>query len=436
MTARTLSTKNMFEDMQWSGLIQDATPNAEAMLQEQRVTGYIGIDPTADSLHVGHLMVIKPLEMLQRCGHRPIAVVGGATGLIGDPSGKAAERTLLTAEQVAHNLAGIQAQLANFFDFGTGGLASEQQALIVDNAEWFRNMSVLEFLRDVGKHFPVSQMLARESVNKRMAREDALSFTEFAYQPMQAYDFLVLNRRYGCTLQMGGSDQWGNITAGIDLIRRVTGQRVAGIVFPLLTNGDGTKFGKSEAGTIWLDARRTSPFQFYQFWFNVDDGDVIRYLKLFTWLDRAEVAELAEGVQSAPERREAQRVLAREMTSKVHGASALARAERAAAALFNGDLSELDERTLGEVFQDAPSRPLPQAMLVEGCALPDLLVHSGLAASRGEARRLVVGGGVYLNNRRVVDPGWQLERSDALAGGMFVIRRGRRDHVLLQLTSE
>ena len=427
---------NLFDELQWRGVVYDATPDAAQLLTQERVTGYIGFDPTAASLHVGSLLPVMVLARMQHFGHTPIAVVGGATGLIGDPSGKANERSLLSAEQVQHNLAGIRNQLARFLDFGDGDTATGSSAVIVDNAEWFRNMSVLDFLRDIGKHFPVAQMLARESVKKRMAAEEGISFTEFSYQLLQAYDFLVLNERYGCSLQMGGSDQWGNITAGIDLIRRVTGRRAAGLVFPLITNSNGAKFGKTEAGTVWLDANLTSPFRFYQFLLNTDDRDVVRYLKFFTWLTRVEIEELAQVTAATPERREAQQVLAREVTRMVHGAAALAKAEQATAALFGGDLSGLDATTVSEIFSDVPSTLLSQARLANGLALTELLAACGLAASRGEARRLVEAGGVYLNNRRVAGPGRLLTRDDAIAGDVFVLRRGRRDHHLVQIVAE
>ncbi|MFP5379220.1 MAG: tyrosine--tRNA ligase, partial [Vicinamibacteria bacterium] len=319
------------EEFEWRGVWYDATEGTAEALDAGPVTAYVGFDPTAPSLHVGHLLPIMCLARLQRFGHRPIALVGGGTGLIGDPSGKSQERTLLTLETVAENARGVRAQLERFLDFD-----GPHAARMLNNVDWLGSIGFLEFLRDVGKHFTVNAMLARESVKRRLGSDEGISFTEFSYQLLQAYDYLVLHDREGCTLQMGGSDQWGNIVAGCDLIRKVRGARAHGIVVPLMTTASGAKFGKTEAGAVWLAPERTSPFRFYQFWLNVDDADVVKYLKAFTWLDRERIEELERAIVDAPEAREAPRTLAREVTRLVHGESELQRAERASAVLYGG----------------------------------------------------------------------------------------------------
>src|SRR5215467_3562933 len=341
----------LFEELSWRGLLYDASEGAREALAAGPTTGYIGFDPTAASLHVGSLLPILQLARLQRAGHLPIALVGGGTGLIGDPSGKTQERMLLSIEQVDANLAGIRAQLERFLDFDT----PRNAARIVNNADWLRPLELIAFLRDVGKHFTVNYMIAKESVKRRLEGDDGISFTEFSYMLLMAYDFVVLFDRFNCTLQMGGSDQWGNITAGMDLIRRLRGGKAHGIVSPLVTTSDGTKFGKSEAGTIWLDPNLTSPFRFYQFWLNVDDRDVVKYLKFFTFKARDEIDGLARASAEQPERREAQRALARTVTAMVHGGDQVARAERAAALLFGGDLVSAALEDVLMVFDDAPS---------------------------------------------------------------------------------
>src|SRR6476659_6223788 len=305
----------LFDELQWRGLVSEATESLADAFARERVTGYIGFDPTASSLHVGSLLTVMGLARLQRFGHAPIAIVGGGTGMIGDPSGKSQERVLLSADQIDVNVAGIRAQLERFLDFGTVVNA----ARIVNNADWLGTIDLVSFLRDAGKHFTVNYMLQKESVSRRLESEDGISFTEFSYLVLQAYDFLQLFDRYGCTLQMGGSDQWGNITAGIDLIRKVRARKAHGLVWPLMQTASGVKFGKTEAGTVWLDPQRTSPFRFYQFWLNTEDRDVVRYLKCFTFLDRDRIDDLARATAASPEKREAQRVLAREVTGLVHG---------------------------------------------------------------------------------------------------------------------
>jgi tyrosyl-tRNA synthetase len=421
---------SLFDEFTWRGLVYDATPELRSALATQPMTAYIGFDPTAASLHVGSLLPIMGLARLQRFGHTPIALVGGGTGLIGDPSGKTKERLLLTPDQVEINLEGIRAQLARFLDFE----APRNPARIVNNYDWLGTASMITFLRDVGKHFTVNYMLAKESVRRRIESEEGISYTEFTYMLLQAYDFLVLHERYGCTVQMGGSDQWGNITAGTELIRRIHGTPAHGLVFPLVTNASGAKFGKTEAGNVWLDPALTSPYRFYQFWRNTDDRDVVSYLKFFTWLGQDEIAALAQGVETAPERREAQRTLACEVTRLVHGEAALARAEQASQVLFGADMTTLPLADLLEVFADVPSQTLDrEAFAGEGMGLPDLLVAAGLTPSKGEARRLVQGGGVYLNNRRLTDPQQRVTMAETLGGQVLVLRKGQKSYCLVRL---
>src|SRR5438552_9050324 len=328
---------NLYDELRWRGLVSEATDGLADVFGKERVTAYIGFDPTASSLHVGSLLTVMGLARLQRFGHTPIAIVGGGTGMIGDPSGKSQERQLLSRAQIDENVAGIRAQLEKFLDFGV----ARNAARIVDNADWLATIDLLSFLRDAGKHFTVNYLLQKESVNRRLESEDGISYTEFSYLVLQAYDFFQLFDRYGCTLQMGGSDQWGNITAGIDLIRKLRAKKVHGLVWPLMKTAAGTKFGKTEAGTVWLAAERTSPFKFYQFWLNTDDSDVIAYLKCFTFLQRAAIDALEAATKRAPEKREAQRVLAREVTTVVHGADHVTRAEHASSVLFAEDIATL-----------------------------------------------------------------------------------------------
>ena len=328
---------NLYDEFKWRGMIHEATPDLHKVLAEEKLTAYIGFDPSAASLHVGSLLPIMGLARLQRFGHSPIAIAGGGTGLIGDPSGKTKERQLLTHEQVEENLAGIKEQLSRFLDFD----AAENPARIVNNADWLGPISMMEFLRDVGKYFTVNNLLAKEAIRRRLDSEEGISFTEFSYPLLQAYDYLVLHDRHGCTLQMGGSDQWGNIIAGIDLIRRLRSARAHGLVFPLVTTTAGVKFGKTEAGAVWLDANLTSPYRFYQFWLNTDDRDAITYLKFFTWLSQAEISELEESVRTEPEKRKAQKELARHVTALVHGETALEKALRASEVLFGKEISGL-----------------------------------------------------------------------------------------------
>lgn len=418
------------EEFTWRGMLYDATEGALALCAQEPVTVYVGFDPTASSLHVGSLLPIMALARLQRAGHRPIALVGGGTGLIGDPSGKSVERTLLSVEDVDANVRGMRAQLERFLDFD----CQPNGAVMVNNADWLRSVGLLEFLRDTGKHFTVNYMLAKESVKRRLGGDEGISFTEFSYLLLQAYDYLVLHERYGCRLQMGGSDQWGNITAGCDLIRKVAGGRAHGLVLPLVTTAAGTKFGKTEAGTVWLDPVRTSPYRFYQFWLSVDDRDVERYLKFFTWLDAEAIGALSQAVAERPGAREAQRVLAQEVTRLVHGADELRRAERASAVLFGGSLREASLEDLLLVFDDVPSTRVEPSELL-GMSVATALVRAGICASKGDAVRMVRQGGVSVNGVREADERRVLGADDLLGGVLVVLQKGARDRRLLRVTA-
>jgi tyrosyl-tRNA synthetase len=416
---------DLYRELDWREMLYDGTEGVRDALAAGSVTGYIGFDPTASSLHVGSLLPVMALARMQRAGHSPIAIVGGGTGLIGDPSGKSQERALLTPDQVEAHLAGIRAQLERFLDFD----APTNPARIVNNADWLATIDLMSFLRDVGKHFTINVMLGKESVKRRIESEDGISFTEFSYLLLQAYDFLVLFDRYGCTLQMGGSDQWGNITAGCDLIRKLRAVKAHGLVLPLVTTSAGVKFGKTEAGAVWLDPARTSPFHFYQFWLNTDDRDVIKYLKFFTFLPQETIDSLVQTVSDAPEGREAQRTLAREVTTLVHGSNQVGRAERAAAVLFDERVTEADVVDVLMVFADAPSTEL--ALPADGMSLVEMLATVKLAASRSEATRLVKSGGVYVNNVRATDERARLRVADAIGGQVILLRKGRKDqHVV------
>jgi len=420
----------MMEELRWRGIAFQFTEGLEQALERERATGYIGFDPSAASLHVGSLLPVMTLARFQRFGHSPIAIVGGGTGMIGDPSGKSQERQLLSKEEIEQNLAGLRGQLEKFLDFG----AKENPARIVNNADWLAPIALMDFLRDTGKYFTVNYMVNKESVKRRLETQDGISFTEFSYMLLQAYDFLMLYDRFGCKLQMGGSDQWGNITAGMDLIGKLRRVQAHGLTFPLVTSSSGTKFGKTEAGTVWLDAALTSPYRFYQFWINTDDRDAIAYLKFFTWLTRSEIAELESAMTVAPEKREAQLRLAREVTRQVHGADALARAERASKSLFSEEISELSPQELLEVFQEAPAVTVEKAKLEgAGLGIVELAVLSGIAQSKGEARRLLEGGGVYINNRRAGEIGNTLSLAHALHGRFLVLRRGQKEFRLVEL---
>jgi tyrosyl-tRNA synthetase len=420
---------DLFFELEWRGLVYDATQGAKEMLARDKVTVYLGCDPSAPSLHVGTLMQMMLLSRLQRAGHSPIALVGGGTGMIGDPSGKTAERTLQTREVVDANVRGIRAQLERFLDFD----APNNPARLVDNGEWLNSMTAMEFLRDVGKYFTVNYLLAKESVKRRIESEEGISYTEFSYSLLQAYDFLVLHDRFNCRLQIGGSDQWGNIVAGTDLIRKLRAVQTHGVVSPLLLTSSGTKFGKTEAGTVWLDPALTSPFQFYQFWFNTDDRDVISYLKFFTFKSLDEIAELERETNEHPEKREAARELAREVTALVHGADQVARAERAAAVLFGGPLNGASVEDILMVFGDAPSISIAAASIERGIGAADLAVAAGLTASKGEAGRLIKQGGLYVNDRRLNDERGQVTMADAIGRAVIVLRKGQRERRIVKI---
>jgi tyrosyl-tRNA synthetase len=421
---------NLYEEFQWRGFLSAETEGLREALSGQSLTGYIGFDPTAASLHVGTLLPIMGLVHLQRYGHTPIALAGGGTGMIGDPSGKTAERQLLTREVLQTNLAGIRTQLAHFLDFES----KTNPALLVNNADWLTTISMIDFLRDVGKHFTVNYMMAKESVRQRYERGDGISFTEFSYMLLQAYDFLTLYDRHTCTLQMGGSDQWGNIVAGTELIRRLRGKRGYGVVFPLVTTSAGVKFGKTEAGAVWLDPDLTSPFRFYQFWLNTDDHDVIRYLKFFTLLEQPEIAELEASLQAAPEKRESQRRLGAEVTRMVHGEHQLQRALQATRVLFGGEVAGLSAHDVLDIFADVPSHDLPATSFEsQGMTLIEVVVTCGIAPSKGAARRLIESGGIYVNNQRRADQQATLTRLDLIEGQALVLRKGAKDYHLVRI---
>jgi tyrosyl-tRNA synthetase len=423
-------SSDFFDDLQARGLVHASSEGVRDFLAAGPVTAYVGFDPTADSLHVGHLVQVMSLARLQRAGHRPLALVGGGTGMIGDPSGKSAERPLLTRAQVEANVNAIRAQLERFLDF-TGPSAAQ----VLDNHHWLGGLGLIEFLRDVGKHFTVNYMLAKDSVSRRLDSEAGLSVTEFAYSLLQAQDFAVLHDRFGCTLQIGGSDQWGNITSGMELIRRTRGRSVHGIVLPLLTTASGAKFGKSEGNAVWLDADRTSPFRFFQFWLNTDDRDVERNLRTFTFLPLDEVAEVMAEHARNPAARTAQRRLASIVTRMVHGDDGLARAERATGVLFGSVAAqELPAAELLDVFADVPSTDVPRTRLQgEGMGVVDILADAGVAASRGEARRLIAGGGVSLNGARITSPDLRVRAEDAIDGQVLLLRKGKKENRVVRL---
>jgi len=426
----SLPVQDIFAELSWRGLIHQTTDEAQLrawLAGGQRVL-YAGFDPTADSLHVGHLVPLMILRRFQLAGHRPIAVVGGATGMIGDPSGKSEERKLLSVETLQANVAGMQQQMRSFLDFdATGG------AILVNNYDWMSQFRYLDFLRDVGKNFPVNVMLAKDSVRARLDRDDSgLSFTEFSYMLLQAYDFVHLRRAHGCELQIGGSDQWGNITAGIDLARRMDGAHLYGMTAPLLTKSDGGKMGKTESGAIWLAPERTSPYQFYQYWLNVEDADVGKCLRYFTDLTQAEIEALDAARAADPGKRESQRRLAEDFTRLVHGDPGLAKAKRASETLFGAEISALSDAELSEIFADVPSQQLPKAKLEAGLPVLDAFHLAGLSKSKSDARRTIEGGGGYLNNRRIAGSDVVLTPADLASETVLVLRSGKKSYALLR----
>ena len=424
--------QNVFKELTWRRLVNQTTDdeNLPRWLTERPRTVYAGFDPTADSLHVGHLMALMILRRFQQAGHRPIALVGGATGMIGDPSGKSEERKLLSVEILDANVAGMEKQLRRFLDFDCG----EQSALLVNNYDWMGRFGYLEFLRDIGKHFPVNVMLTKDSVKSRLTRDDAgLSYTEFSYMLLQAYDFVHLNADFDCEIQVGGSDQWGNITAGIDLARRLRGVQLYGMTCPLLTRSDGTKMGKTESGALWLDADKTSPYHFYQYWINLDDADVDKCLRFFTDLDEQRIASVVAEHEAAPQDRGGQRTLASELTRLVHGESGLRTAQKATEIFFGAEISELNDAQLTAIFADVPSQELSRDRLNgEGLWIVDALVESGLAKTKGEARRTINQGGAYVNNRRVGEVETQLSADDLASETVMVLRSGKKRYALLR----
>ena len=425
---------NLLHDLEFRGILKQVTdPTLGDHLETGSISVYCGFDPTSDSLHVGSLLPLLTLKRFQLAGHTPIAVSGGATGMIGDPSGKTAERSLQDNAQIERNLAGVRATLARFLD-----LQGPHAAKLVNNADWFQGVTFIDFLRDVGKHFTVNHMMAKESVRARLEdREHGISYTEFSYMLLQAYDFFVLNEKQNCTLQIGGSDQWGNITAGIDLIRKIRASRgedtvkVFGLTHPLVSKSDGTKFGKTETGTIWLDPKKTSPYQFYQFFIQTADADVGTYLRYFTFLSQSEITKLDESVKTEPEKRLAQSTLAREITKLVHGEEALKQTELASQALFGTAIQSLDEQTLLDVLSGAPTLKKDRASITAGLSLVDLLVETTLCASKGAARKDLAAGGIYVNNERASDAVATIAVANLIAGGYLVLRKGKKNYYLV-----
>lgn len=421
----------VLEDLRWRGLIADCTDEASlaARLAAGPITLYCGFDPSADSLHVGNLVPLLVLRRFQLFGHKPIAVAGGATGSIGDPSGKTAERRLLSLEQIASNITAVKEQLRRLLDFET----QTNPALLVDNADWTGQVKYLDFLRDIGKHFSVNMMVAKESVKARMGdREGGISYTEFSYMLLQAFDFYHLCSRHGCELQVGGSDQWGNITAGIDLIRRKLGRQAYGLTQPLITNADGSKFGKTVAGAVWLSSAKTSVYKFYQYWIRTDDRDVVRYIRYFTFLSHEEIDALEQQHRAQPESRAAHQALAMAVTSMVHGVAAAQEARRASEVLYGGRIGDISETTFTELAAEVPTARIEKSALDgQGIPLPDLALKAGLYGSKGAARREIMAGGFYLNNVRETDPQRMVRFSDMLFAKHLLLRRGKRNYLLV-----
>lgn len=398
----------------------------DTVFSSEKPPVYCGVDPTGSSLHVGHLLPLIGLMRFQQAGFKPLVLVGGATGMIGDPSGKSAERVLLTKDEIESNVNAIERQLRRFLDFDSGSYA----ARLVNNYEWFSRYFFIEFLRDIGKHFSIGSMLAKESVRNRL--ETGISYTEFSYILMQAYDFLHLFDNYGCRIQVGGQDQWGNITAGIDLIRRMRGKETFGVTFPLITTSTGKKFGKTEAGTVWLDERLTSPYQLYQYFINTSDRDVVRFIEYYTFASAEEIEEYRELVRKEPEKRAAQKRLARDVTKLVHGRRDAEMAEKATSVLFGGELLDCTDRILEEIFPDVPKAHFPASTLTDGMDLIQALVTCGAVASKGQARRLITQGGVYINNKKVQDSEYALNAHDLASEHFILVRTGKKNFFLFR----
>lgn len=421
----------LFQQMKSRGLVAQVTDESLAkILDASSISAYIGFDPTADSLHVGHLVQIFNLRRLQEHGHRPIAVAGGSTGLIGDPSGKSEERSLLSADIISENLIKIERQLSGFLEFGNGASA----AVLLNNADWLNKISVVDFLRDVGKHFSVNQMVARDSVRSRLnEREQGISFTEFSYMLLQSYDFLHLFDNYGCVLQMGASDQWGNIASGIELIRKTRQKPAYGLTTPLVLKADGTKFGKSESGTVWIDPKKTSPFEFYQYFLRVEDEVVGGYLRSFTWIEDEQLRELDRLTEEAPKERHAQAALAESVTSLVHGSDTMKKVRSASEALYGEGILSLPLNVLELAIADAPSHTVTSEKLAGGVGLTDLMIEAGLAKSKSEARKVIAQGGAYVNNVRFSDSEAQINLSNAIGQRVVLLRRGKKDYTVIRV---
>lgn len=427
--------KNFIEELRWRGMIQDIMPETEQHLMEGLRAAYVGFDPTADSLHIGHLVGVMMLRHFQNCGHKPYALVGGATGMIGDPSGKSAERNLLTEEVLAHNIKGIQKQLAKFLDFES---EAPNRAELVNNYDWMKEFSFLSFIRDIGKHITVNYMMAKDSVKKRFdpnENTDGMSFTEFSYQLLQGYDFLHLYREKGLTLQIGGSDQWGNITTGTELIRRIAGGKAYALTCPLITKADGTKFGKSEGGNVWLDAEKTSPYKFYQYWINVSDEDAQRYIKIFTMLSREEIEQLISEHQAAPHLRVLQNKLAEELTTLVHGREELQKAQKASQILFGNstsdDLRQLDAKTFLEVFDGVPQAEVTRADIAAGLdMIAALSAKTGFIASNSEARRALKEKSIAVNKEKV-EESYIIDEKDIIDDKFVLLQRGKKNYFVI-----
>lgn len=428
--------QDIFADLQWRQLVYQATSERlGAWLLERPRTVYAGFDPTSDSLHVGHLLPLMLLRRFQKAGHRPIALVGGATGSIGDPSGKSQERNLQSLEQIEANVVAIRGQMAQLLDFSPTATSAAGPAILVNNYDWISRFSYLDFLRDVGKNVPVNVMISKDSVKNRLENPDVgISYTEFSYMLLQAYDFVHLNRTYGCELQLGGSDQWGNVTAGIDLARRMAGAEVFGMTCPLLTKSDGSKMGKTEGGALWLDAKKTSPYQFYQYWRNVADEDAGKCLRFLTELSHEEIDHLDHCRQTEPERAVSQIRLAEWLTELIHGRGALDLVRQATEIFFGGEIGKFaSDADLNQIFAEVPSSQIEAARLAEGLSITDALVEAKLTKSKGEARRVIAEGGAYVNNRRIESESYQVTTADLASPTMLVLRRGKKNYALLRV---
>ena len=418
---------NVYDELSKRGFIAQTTdPALGGLLGGKRMTVYAGFDPSAESLHIGHMVPILALSHFQRCGHRVLVVIGGATGIVGDPSGKSDERSLLSPQDVAHNVERLGRQMSGILDF-----SGDNPAVMLNNHDWIGPMSFIDWLRDVGKHFTVNTMIAKESVKRRIESEQGISFTEFSYMTMQAYDYLHLFDEFGCTLQCGATDQWGNITAGIDLVRRTRAAEAYGLTFPLLSTAGGQKMGKSEGNAIWIDPDKTSPYLFYQYWMQTEDADVDRFLRLFTFLDLGEIEQLSAAHREAPHQRVGQKALAEQVTRLVHGDDGLSKAQRATDALFGGDLGELSTADLLDIFANVPSTNVAAERFSTGVTLADLLSESCVCKSKSDARRAVEQGSIYLNNQRCADAMKSVTSSDLIGGSMLVLRSGKKRYHLV-----